>query len=374
MFRRKRGRDKTSANVRLVGRDERERATYIIYSAARLAAALDFLRQTPVTEEFVYLIVETPQGNIGRDLVYIFDESDGTPLALAPRPASSDPTPSETHCAWCGHFVVPVELPRLRFHEVVSSVATHVLVEGPLYKRGHGFSCEHCGFLQCAVCSGMTNDDADPPMPTCRSCGRELRFHMEDVPLHELRESSRLGPNGEIVLFPDDPLGDETWGLLPLKVPWTVDVEAFLAQPTLPYLWPGDDRYESLVADWGADARRMLRASWINVYLHHPNPDVVSECLRVARPDSVYNMTALADLLASPTAEQSLKTAASVALWALDSEPKVRMVLNLLLSRGLIASDYSPQAVHQALAELWATCPAEKARWFEEQLDDGEDD
>src|SRR4051794_40591889 len=96
-----------TAGVRFLKTEQTATAVYHVYGGPDQRSALDFLRRNPVKEELVYHIVETPEGNLGRDLIYIFRESDGSPIELGSRPRSRLPTPSDTLCAWCGHFVRP---------------------------------------------------------------------------------------------------------------------------------------------------------------------------------------------------------------------------------------------------------------------------
>jgi len=49
---------------------------YEVYRGSTRAIALEFLKSIPTTEipQLFYIIVETPQGNVGKDLKGIFDE------------------------------------------------------------------------------------------------------------------------------------------------------------------------------------------------------------------------------------------------------------------------------------------------------------
>src|SRR5689334_7462922 len=58
---------------------------YIVSRVKSLAVALDYLRRTEVRDEGVYHIVETPGRSVGRDMVMIFDEADGSVIEIPDR-------------------------------------------------------------------------------------------------------------------------------------------------------------------------------------------------------------------------------------------------------------------------------------------------
>jgi hypothetical protein len=49
-------------------------AVYRIYRAPNAASAKDFLQRHPIDENLLYLVVETPEGNFGRDINGIYQE------------------------------------------------------------------------------------------------------------------------------------------------------------------------------------------------------------------------------------------------------------------------------------------------------------
>ena len=51
---------------------------YWVFSASSKQKALTFLRQIPVPRRLLYVIVETAEGNFGKDCEMIFNESDGS--------------------------------------------------------------------------------------------------------------------------------------------------------------------------------------------------------------------------------------------------------------------------------------------------------
>ena len=75
--------------------------TYDVYTAPTRDDALAFLRQHEVKEERRYAIVETPQGNIGKDFIMIFDERTQGMIELAQRQPLAAPRKSASHCCRC---------------------------------------------------------------------------------------------------------------------------------------------------------------------------------------------------------------------------------------------------------------------------------
>ncbi|MEU4279741.1 hypothetical protein AB0F57_33180 [Streptomyces tanashiensis] len=225
--------------------------------------------------------------------------------------------------------------------------------------------------LQCAVCSGIAQTGGTALATVCRACGGERAVQTVVGPVG--RAAAPGGPDAEqMVTLPADPMGDELWGMAPLRLPWNIDVARFFGQSTLPYVWPEDGRHTEYIGS-GERAQTLLRASWTKIFLHHPNPEVTLGCLRSAPPDGMLTLTSLADLLASLTAEPRVKEEASRALWRL-SDGLVGYTLNVLLSRGVIMSGYDTHSVHQALGHLRKACPQSRRVWFEEQLARSEDD
>ncbi|HJP80722.1 MAG TPA: hypothetical protein VJ914_41015 [Pseudonocardiaceae bacterium] len=359
--------------IRFLKTQHNATATYQVYSGPSQRAALAFLRTTPVREELVYNIVETPEGNLGRDFIYIFRESDGTPIELVSRDQNTRPTPSDTRCAWCGYFIKPSMVP-INEDNVGSLYTYHVYDDlRSLVKVGGGLRCEGCSLLQCAVCNGLASPSWQPEQLRCRACGENLTMYQE-IGVDPRRIAPVLGvrsSDGRTVSFPADPDGDELWGMAPLRVPWSIDVAGLLARGDLPYLWT-EERYRRYIGS-GEQAQGLLRASWINVFLHHPNPEVVIACLRHAPPDGPLNLGSFADLLASPISGPAVKDEAVRVFWGL-SEGSARFTLNVLLSRGQVRSNYDTNTVHEIMRALRASCPPERRRWLDDLLTSPDDD
>ncbi|ONH27290.1 hypothetical protein [Pseudofrankia asymbiotica] len=147
-------------------------AVFHVHRGPNREAALAFLRERPVREKLVYQIVETPQGNVGRDLIYIFEEKDGKPIEYGVRPRLAQPRPSTTHCAWCGFYVAPL---RVDVATSGPSTATVYLTVAEMKDKGNGFRCEKCALLQCVFCTDFppTASVMGHPAP-CGSCGADL--------------------------------------------------------------------------------------------------------------------------------------------------------------------------------------------------------
>jgi hypothetical protein len=72
------GRPANAAKVKFVREDRSERNgvmnIYRIHSAPDAASAQEFLKNNPVAKNFYYIVVETPEGNYGRDIDGIYKE------------------------------------------------------------------------------------------------------------------------------------------------------------------------------------------------------------------------------------------------------------------------------------------------------------
>lgn len=64
----------TAASVTFVREHQKGMHTYRVHRGPSKAAAMAFLQNHPVTRNFYYLIVETPEGNFGRDIDGIYVE------------------------------------------------------------------------------------------------------------------------------------------------------------------------------------------------------------------------------------------------------------------------------------------------------------
>jgi len=133
---------------------------YLVYVAATRSAAMSFLRSTPVKEERHYLIVETPGGNLGKDMIMIFDERTSEKLEFGTREPLPGLTKSTTHCSKCGYPVLPGG-------RAVPGVKELLLLE-ELKDKGVGFVCSTCRAAWCPFC--VQGDTPD----SCQLCGTRM--------------------------------------------------------------------------------------------------------------------------------------------------------------------------------------------------------
>lgn len=155
----------------------------------------------------------------------------------------------------------------------------------------------------------------------------------------------------ELVL--DGPWTCELYDCGPVSVPAHPDVDAFLAQRPMPSVRPGDGGFAKYVN--GDDD--LMRAMWCYVLLHHPDSAVRGECLRSPRLATEFALvpSRVADLLLDPEVAQD----AAATVWRLP-DAGLRMVLNIVLSRGMVASGFTPEQTESALILLRLTCPPER--------------
>ena len=167
---------------------------------------------------------------------------------------------------------------------------------------------------------------------------------------------------GDTVTIPGGEWTSSLWTDNPVRAPRTLDVAAFMEQTSLPPVWPEDDEYRSYVAD---DQQR-LQNHWITVLLHHPNSDVVIQTLRLDHIECVGPIpVAMADILVQR--DQALAREAAKAVWRL-TDYGVKKIFNVILSRGMIPSDYSRSQVERAVDLLKDECPAERKELLEKEL------
>jgi len=145
----------------------------------------------------------------------------------------------------------------------------------------------------------------------------------------------------------------------PIKVAAALDVQVFLEQRPMPSIWPDDKEFNA----WVAGSDDLMRRLWVIVVLHHPNPDVRVQCLRSPYIEGALHAAMVADLLIDSHAAD----AAADAVWRMD-DSSVRVVLNVVLSRGLVPSGFSPQQTNRAVELLRSTCPQQRREFFEAEI------
>jgi len=149
------------------GRETHQANRYDVYTADSQEQAIRFLRSQSILEERRYIIVETPEGNIGKDLIMIFREPSGDMIELGKR----DPLPklkqSMTHCGKCGHSVIPAKR-----HVAESRLSHEAILD--LKVDGSGFLCRNCQTLWCSHCVLLDDETA-----RCLICGQMLPVFAE---------------------------------------------------------------------------------------------------------------------------------------------------------------------------------------------------
>ena len=145
--------------------------TYDVYAARTRRDALDFLRQHEVKEERRYAIVETPEGNVGKGFIMMFEERSGAMIELAERRPLRRPRKSTSHCCRCGYPVIP--LGRSSPNEARVGALYELVVLSEMKKQGTGFVCSECHALCCAICA------SPPDSPACPLCREKLEPYRE---------------------------------------------------------------------------------------------------------------------------------------------------------------------------------------------------
>ncbi|MGH9386113.1 MAG: hypothetical protein ACRD2N_17685 [Vicinamibacterales bacterium] len=138
---------------------------YLVYTAVTRADAMSFLRSTPVKEERHYLIVETPDGSVGKDMIMVFDERTSEGLEFGTREPLPALTKSTSHCSKCGYPVLPAA-------PAVPGVK-ELLVLDELKDKGVGLICVTCRAAWCPFC--VSGDSPD----SCHFCGTRMSLVRE---------------------------------------------------------------------------------------------------------------------------------------------------------------------------------------------------
>ncbi|OGU29297.1 MAG: hypothetical protein A2057_09240 [Ignavibacteria bacterium GWA2_35_9] len=140
--------------------------TYIVYKASNKVRAMEFLRATDVKEEQKYLIVETPEGNLGKDMIMIFNEATQELIEYGERNPLPELSKSKTNCARCGYPVLPMDNEE---QSTKKSSPFEMLLKGlqkesvepfvpldDMKLQGHGFFCPTCQTCWCSFCVSET--------------------------------------------------------------------------------------------------------------------------------------------------------------------------------------------------------------------------
>jgi len=256
----------------------------------------------------------------------------------------------------------------------------------PGVRKGAGLDATRYLATLCKRCNRIACNACHPPWERgikCPACGGELAplntdalrqwsarqttaVSMESSGLADaqgiVREHTESG--GDIVTIRGGEWAGALWADKPVRAARTFDVASFMAQPSLPPVWPEDERYRSYVAN----DRQRLQNQWITVFLHHPNADVIVQTLWLPHIECVGPIVvSIADILVH--GDQSLAKEAAQAVWRL-SDYGMHKVFNVILSRGMTPSDYSAHQVSQTLALLGNECPAERRELLKKELRD----
>lgn len=135
---------------------------YVVSWVNSEAVALEYLRGHDVRQEGYYRVVETPNRNLARDMVMIFDEADGALIEVPERTPLPELTASTTHCARCGYPILPaarVEFPcdgsdcGHPWHTADFADPTDKVI-----LAGWGYRCTVCRSAACRACYEATGD------------------------------------------------------------------------------------------------------------------------------------------------------------------------------------------------------------------------
>lgn len=135
--------------------ERRADAFYFVWEFPDRAASLAFLRDCEVRQERVYVIAENPEGNLGKDLIMIFEEADGSFVELAERSAA--PRGTRQDCGRCGYPVLPVSETAGSSIVFADRAVQRYFALDELERGGHGFRCRSCRALGCAHCYRAAN-------------------------------------------------------------------------------------------------------------------------------------------------------------------------------------------------------------------------
>ena len=139
--------------------------TYEVYVATNRTRALEFLRAIDVNEERRYVVVETPCGNFGKDLIMIFDEGSSARIEYGVRRPLPKVTKSRTRCSRCGYPVLPAG--------PAPPGARELILLEQMKELGVGFSCSGCGAAWCPFC--VPEEELDK----CQLCGHDMELYRE---------------------------------------------------------------------------------------------------------------------------------------------------------------------------------------------------
>ncbi len=141
---------------RISTRDDGNR--YEHYTAPSKSDALAFLREHEVKEPQCYVVVETPEGGLGKDIIGIYNRDTQENLELGVRRPLPKLEKSEVRCARCGYHVL----------KATASIPDNPSID-LLKSSGLGFYCGPCETAWCAFCLSAGSSPA-----ACGICGADM--------------------------------------------------------------------------------------------------------------------------------------------------------------------------------------------------------
>lgn len=97
----------TFNSVKFKTNEIKDNVIYDIYTAGSHNDAIEFLRVMPVKGESKYVMVNTPDGIFGKNMIAIFNEETKDVMEYGQRAPLPQFIKSKTHCAKCGYPVMP---------------------------------------------------------------------------------------------------------------------------------------------------------------------------------------------------------------------------------------------------------------------------
>ena len=136
--------------VEYIGSERSNGDQYEVYKGPSRDAAINFLRSKTIKEKRQYIIVETPSGNFGKDLVMIFNEQTQEMIELTKRDFLPTYQKSTTHCTKCGYAI-------LKYGRAFNGNVEELVSLEEMKIKGTGFFCNSCQLSWCASCAQLKN-------------------------------------------------------------------------------------------------------------------------------------------------------------------------------------------------------------------------
>ncbi|MEU6715037.1 hypothetical protein ABZ897_26535 [Nonomuraea sp. NPDC046802] len=154
--------DTVEGSVSVVDRKDNGQV-YEVFWVKTEAVALEYLRRREVRQEGYYVIVETPYRNLGRDMVMIFDEADGTLIEIPERTPLPELRASSTHCVRCGYPILPSSHVEFSCDDPDCGHPWHTAdfaqSADEVILAGWGYRCTKCRSAACRACYEATGSE-----------------------------------------------------------------------------------------------------------------------------------------------------------------------------------------------------------------------